>query len=1132
MFRIAVGGIHTECSTYSPVLMQAEDFRVLRGPDLTAADYFAFLPRPDVTVRPLLHARAVPGGPVAGPAYAGFRAEFLDRLRAALPVDAVYLAMHGAMHVEGMHDAEGDWIGAVRETVGPDVPIAVSYDLHGNVSQRIVDAIDIFSAYRTAPHIDVRTTMEAAWEMLLRRLRGSARPGVAWAPIPLLLPGERSSTEDEPARSLYAALPGLDARPGVWKADLMIGYVWADEPRATAAAVVTGEDRAATLAAAEDIAASFWAARDAFRFGPVTGPLAAMLDRAAAATTAPVILADSGDNPTGGGVGDRADVLAALIARGWQGALLAGITDRPAVEACFAAGVGATLTLRIGASLDPAGVAVTTPARVLRLDDGGTPAERQAVVAIGAIGAIGDGITLVLAARRRPYHDLRRLHPPRPRPGDRPPAGGEIRLPLPGSRPPRQPQPDGPDRGRGEPGHPPPRQPPPPARHPALRPRRRIPAAGRRLGPLRPLMAFLAILRRHPVARAGAAGIFLFGFAGAATGPYLPVVAIRELGMSDSVYSLLIFAASVANVLASIAIGLLADRSASYRLPILATTAAGAAGFAAVWLAPSATMLAVAAVGPLAAYAASNALIFAKVRSHAAEFTPAEADEVSSLLRMMISLAWVLVPGIVGLALAGRASLFPAFAIAAAIALVGLVVMAVGLPADRVRPAGTARAGLGDLRAFAGSGLLLRVAGVALASSVLHVNGAVLPLIVTGRAGGTVTDVGVIVGYVALLEVIFIFVWARICRSVAMPVALAAAMVLYFAYLATLGTARGMTQVHVASVLGGIAAAAIITLPIPYLLGLIAGRPGLSASLIAVNQFAGAGIGAAIFAAGSAIGGYPAAALIAGTAGLAGGALILGLDGRRRAAGGAMTRILLEVCVDDPEGLVAARAGGADRLELCAALALGGLTPSPALVAAAAREGIPALAMIRPRAGDFVWTPAEVAAMESEIALLRAAGARGVVIGASLPDGRLDGPTLARLLRAAEGLDTTLHRAIDLTPDPEEAVALAVALAIPRILTSGGAPRAADGVPRLARMIRAAAGRLTIMPGAGISPETLPAFDALPLTEIHASCSAPLPPPAPALAAFGFQPETARRTDPARVAAMRAALDARSEGPP
>lgn len=397
--RIAVGGIHTECSTYSPVFMQAEDFRVLRGEGLTGHDYFAFLTKyPQAEIAPLLHARAVPGGPVSRATYEGFKAEFLSLLEAAKPFDAIYLAMHGAMKVEGMFDAEGDWISAVREAVGPNMLIATSYDLHGNVSARIIDQIDIFAAYRTAPHIDTPETMEAAFAILLRALETGERPGVVRVPVPLMLPGERSSTEDEPARSLYAALPGQEG-PGVWRTDLMIGYVWADEPRTTACAVVTGTDRAAASAAAERIAADFWNARDRFRFGPVTGPLSDMLDLAAKSMTRPVILADSGDNPTGGGVGDRADVLAALIARGWQDALVAGITDQPAVETCFKVGVGAQLGLKIGASLDPAGASVSAMAEVLRLDEGDRPSDRQAVVRIG-------GITLVLAARRRPYHDI------------------------------------------------------------------------------------------------------------------------------------------------------------------------------------------------------------------------------------------------------------------------------------------------------------------------------------------------------------------------------------------------------------------------------------------------------------------------------------------------------------------------------------------------------------------------------------------------------------------------------------------------------------------------------------------------------------------------------------------------------
>ncbi|SEN48355.1 Microcystin degradation protein MlrC, contains DUF1485 domain [Loktanella fryxellensis] len=396
--RIATGGIHTECSTSSPVLMQPADFRVLRGDALIADPHFAFLQGDAADVVPLLHARAVPGGPLARATYDALKAEFMERLAAALPVDAVYLALHGAMHVDGMWDAEGDWIASVRDMVGPDMLIGCSFDLHGNVSQSIVDRIDIFAAYRTAPHIDVADTMAATWAMLRRALHDGIRPGVVRVPVPLLLPGERSSTEDEPARSLYAALPALEG-PDVWRTDLMIGYVWADEPRATACAVVTGTDRDAAMAAGKAIAQAFWDARDDFAFGPVTGPLEEMLAIAAQATTRPVILADSGDNPTGGGVGDRADVLSALIAANWQDALVAGITDAPAVAACMAAGVGAVLKLTIGASLDPAGIQVQAEATVISLHPGGAPAMAQAVVRIG-------GITLVLAARRRPYHDI------------------------------------------------------------------------------------------------------------------------------------------------------------------------------------------------------------------------------------------------------------------------------------------------------------------------------------------------------------------------------------------------------------------------------------------------------------------------------------------------------------------------------------------------------------------------------------------------------------------------------------------------------------------------------------------------------------------------------------------------------
>lgn len=238
-----------------------------------------------------------------------------------------------------------------------------------------------------------------------------------------------------------------------------------------------------------------------------------------------------------------------------------------------------------------------------------------------------------------------------------------------------------------------------------------------------------------------------------------------------------------------------------------------------------------------------------------------------------------------------------------------------------------------------------------------------------------------------------------------------------------------------------------------------------------------------------------------------------------------MAEILLEVCVDDVPGLQAALAGGADRIELCAALALGGLTPSPGLIEVAGRAAVPVMAMIRPRSGDFLFSPAEVAAMRADIRAMRAAGLAGVVLGASLPDGRLDPAVLSDLVAEAQGMDLTLHRAIDLCPDVEEAVETAVALGFRRVLSSGGAGQAADGLGRLETMVRAARDRLVVMPGSGVSVRALPALARLPLREVHASCAGPVP-ATQAARAMGFATGTERRTDAARVAALKAALRA------
>ncbi|KKC33041.1 M81 family metallopeptidase [Devosia psychrophila] len=397
--RIAVAGLHTECSTYNPVLAREADFRVVRGPSMLKDAYFDFLTHFPAEFITVLHARAIAGGPVEAGIYARWKAEILDGIKAALPLDGVYLAMHGAMFVEGLFDAEGDFIAAVREVAGPEVLIAASYDLHGNVSQKIVDALDMFSTYRTAPHIDVQDTMRRAVTMLVRALTTGERPMVAWAPVPVLLPGERTSTQDEPARTFYTQLQAVEDPSGIWDASFQVGYVWADEPRSTACAVVTGTDKAAMAEAARHLAQNYWDIREGFVFGTKVGSIEECVEWAVTADTGPVVLAESGDNPTGGGVGDRAEVLAELITQNAKGVVLAGIADAVATDAAYAAGVGATLPLSIGANLDPSSAKVMTNAEVVFLLETDEARLREAVVRIG-------GIELVLTARRRPFHNI------------------------------------------------------------------------------------------------------------------------------------------------------------------------------------------------------------------------------------------------------------------------------------------------------------------------------------------------------------------------------------------------------------------------------------------------------------------------------------------------------------------------------------------------------------------------------------------------------------------------------------------------------------------------------------------------------------------------------------------------------
>lgn len=385
--RIAIGGFHIESCTFSPLLSREEDFHITRGPALL--DSYPFLsPSPDVELFPLLHARAVPGGPVERGFYQRFKQEFLDGLRRSLPLDGVYLPMHGAVSVEGLQDAEGDLLSAARAVVGQDCLIAAAYDLHGNVSQQVSHTVDYLSAYRTAPHVDWYETQERAYAVLLYCLREHFRPSKVHIPVPILLPGEQTSTEWEPAASLYRCISEVIEGEAVMDASILIGYVWADEPRSSASVLAYGRDAVKTIKAAVYLAQRFWDVREQFQFGVPALGVDACIRAAAESDVFPVLVSDSGDNPTAGGAGDTPTVLERLLALGVHDALV---------------------ELSLGGKLDPVHAApLPVTGRVVSLHE--VPWTLNRSGAPGMLNRIAvvdvEGIQVVLTARRTPFHRI------------------------------------------------------------------------------------------------------------------------------------------------------------------------------------------------------------------------------------------------------------------------------------------------------------------------------------------------------------------------------------------------------------------------------------------------------------------------------------------------------------------------------------------------------------------------------------------------------------------------------------------------------------------------------------------------------------------------------------------------------
>lgn len=361
--KIAIVGIGIECSTFSPARTTFEMFEPLYGKEII--DSYPFFQNGSELLdraewKPAMLAWATPGGMVTRECYDTLTQRSLRYLKAQMPFDGLFLDIHGAMSVEGLDDPEGDYILKIRELIGDDVIISTSMDPHGCVSRRLAENTDLITAYRMAPHTDRYISRERAITNLLERLESrKGKPEYkAYVKVPILLPGEKTSTRVEPGKSLYDAIVPVENMDGVTDAAIWMSYPWADEPRNHAVVMVTGDNRENVCNGAKSLAEHFWSVRDSFEFVAPTASLEEVLQHALESKVRPYFISDMGDNPTAGGAGDVTWTLEKLLQRpefkkaDGKRTIYASIPGPELVRAAKEAGVGATVEGYAGAMVD------------------------------------------------------------------------------------------------------------------------------------------------------------------------------------------------------------------------------------------------------------------------------------------------------------------------------------------------------------------------------------------------------------------------------------------------------------------------------------------------------------------------------------------------------------------------------------------------------------------------------------------------------------------------------------------------------------------------------------------------------------------------------------------------------------
>ena len=410
--RIGIAGIWIESSSFSPSRTTINDFKIKKNNEIFSSyTFFDKIYLDKASWFPTMRARSLPGGVVTKESYELMVNEIIERTKKTLPLDGLFFDIHGAMNVEGMDDPEGDFIERIREVIGSRTLISTSMDSHGNVSKKLATNSDLITCYRMAPHEDAMESKQRALDNLIERLvSGKGKPKYkAWIPVPILLPGEKTSTRVNPGKKLYSKVDPMTKKNGVIDAAIWVGYAWGDAPRNHAVVMTYGDDKREVIESAEELANDFWNFRHEFEFVAPTTTLDIAFDNAfdyleRRLDSRPFIISDMGDNPTAGGAGDVTWTLDKILKMDqWKKndspeLIYASIPGPDLISKAFEAGVGGNVRGFVGAMIDDRySPPIEISGIVHSLKRGDLNAELETVIKV-------NNIYIIVTNKRKPYH--------------------------------------------------------------------------------------------------------------------------------------------------------------------------------------------------------------------------------------------------------------------------------------------------------------------------------------------------------------------------------------------------------------------------------------------------------------------------------------------------------------------------------------------------------------------------------------------------------------------------------------------------------------------------------------------------------------------------------------------------------